>query len=338
MTTIVLVILIVLSFFLLRPILMSIIAGLILAFIFYPIYCRLNNKIKSENLSAGLMCFLLISLLILPLLFLIPLVVDQSIKIYMASQEINFAELIEGIFPSLFASEDFSKEIGSVTSSFVTKITNYLMNSLSEMILNFPTLFLQSLVVFFTFFFVLRDKDKIISYIKSLSPFSKEIEKKLFDSSRAITNSVIYGQFVIGTLQGLLVGVGFFILGISNALILTLLACLAGIFPVIGTAVVWVPVAIYLLVTGDAFSAIGIVIFGLVSSSLDNFLRPIIISRRTHMNSLLILIGMIGGLFLFGILGFILGPLVLAYLLIILELYRNKKVSDILIQESKIKC
>jgi predicted PurR-regulated permease PerM len=181
---------------------------------------------------------------------------------------------------------------------------------------------------------VLRDKDKIMLYIKSLSPFSKEIEKKLFDSSRAITNSVIYGQVVIGILQGLLVGVGFFVLGIPNALILTLLACLVGILPVIGTAIVWVPVTIYLLVIGDAFSAIGIIIFGLVSSSLDNLIRPIIVSKRAKMNSLLVLLGMIGGLFLFGVLGFILGPLILAYLLIILELYRNKKVSGILIEES----
>ena len=95
---------------------------------------------------------------------------------------------------------------------------------------------------------------------------------------------------------------------------------------IIGTTIIWAPIVIYLLLTGDTFSAMGITIFGLVSSLIDNFLRPIIVSRRTKINSALVLVGMIGGLFFFGVLGFILGPLILAYLLIILEIYRKKRV------------
>lgn len=335
MTAIILLALIVLSFFLLKPILLSIIVGFILAFIFYPLYTKLNYYLKSPNISSGLICTFLILLIVLPLWFLTPIVIDQSIKVFIASQQIDFVSVLKGIFPSIFASEEFSIEIGSIISSFVTKSTNSLMNSLSQIILNFPTLFLQSVVVFFTFFFVLRDKDKLIMYLKTLSPFPKQIENKLFDSSKAITNSVIYGQVIIGIIQGIVTGLGFFIFNVSNASLLTLLASLAGIFPVIGTAIVWIPVAIYLFIDGNTFAAIGVTIFGIISSSIDNLLRPIIVSKRAKMNSLLILIGMIGGLFLFGILGFILGPLILAYLLIILELYRSKKVSNILIEEGK---
>ena len=334
-TTVPLIVLVVLSFFLLKPILLSIIFGLILAFVFTPIYDRFYKITKSKNISATLICLLLILLIVLPLWFFTPIIIDQSIKIYLASQQMDFVTPIKNIFPSLFASEEFSAEIGSIIHSFVTKVTNSLMNSLSQLILNFPNLFLQSLVVFFTFFFVLRDKEQLLSYIKSLLPFSKDIEKKLFESSKGITSSVIYGQIVIGIIQGLLVGVGFFIFRIPNALFLTLLACLAGVFPIIGTAIIWVPVVIYLLIAGNTFPAIGVIIFGLISSSLDNFIRPIIVSKRTQMHSSLVLIGMIGGLLLFGVLGLILGPLILAYLLIILEIYRNKKVSGIFIQQPK---
>ena len=242
----------------------------------------------------------------------------------------DFVKPLKNIFPALFASEEFSAEIGSILHSFVTKITNKLMNSLSTLILNFPTIFLQSLVVFFTLFFVLRDKEEMISYIKSLLPFTKDVEKKLFEMSKNITSSVIYGQIVIGIIQGLLLGAGLFIFKVPNALMLTLLSCLVGIFPVIGVAIIWIPVAIYLLIAGNTFPAVGVIIFGLVSSSIDNFLRPIIVSKKTQMPSSLILIGMIGGFFLFGILGLILGPLILAYLLIILEIYRNKRTPSIL--------
>jgi predicted PurR-regulated permease PerM len=334
MTTILLIALIVLSFFLLKPILLSIIFGLILAFVFTPVYNWLYKIIKSKNISATIICLLLILLIVLPLWFLTPIVIDQSIKIYLASQQMDFVTPLKNIFPSLFASEGFSAEIGSIMHSFVTKVTNSLMNSLSKLILNFPTLFLQSLVVFFTFFFALRDKEQLLSYIKSLLPFSRDIEKKLFKSSKAITSSVIYGQIVIGIIQGLLVGLGFFIFRVPNSLLLTLLACLAGVFPIIGTAIIWVPVAIYLLLAGNTFPAIGVIIFGLISSSLDNFIRPIFVSKRTQMHSSLVLIGMIGGLFLFGVLGLILGPLILAYLLIIVEIYRNKKVPGIFIKQN----
>jgi predicted PurR-regulated permease PerM len=333
MTTIILVVLIVLSFFLVRPILLSIIIGIILAFIFIPVYNRIYKATKLQNFSAFLICLLVILLIVLPLWFLTPVLIEQSFKIYLASQQMDFVTPLKNIFPSLFISDEFSAEIGSILYSFVLKMTNSLVNSLSQLILNFPTLFLQFLVVFFTFFFVLRDKEGLISYIKSLLPFSKDVENKLFKSSRDITNSVIYGQIIIGILQGLVVGIGFFIFKIPNALILTLFASLAGIFPIVGTTIIWVPVVIYLVIAGNSFTAIGVTIFGLVSSVIDNFLRPIIVSKRSRMHSSLILIGMVGGLFLFGVLGFILGPLILAYFLIVLEIYRKQKNSEIFIQE-----
>ncbi|MFH1661786.1 MAG: AI-2E family transporter, partial [Candidatus Falkowbacteria bacterium] len=195
------------------------------------------------------------------------------------------------------------------------------------------TLFLQSLVVLFTFFFVLRDKEELVLYLKSLSPFTKEVEKKFFDSSKRITASVIYGQVIIGLAQGLVAGVGFFIFGVPNALFLTMLAALAGIFPVIGTAIIWVPVVIYLVLEGSTFATVGVGIFGIISSSIDNFLRPIIVSKRTDIHISVLLVGMIGGLFLFGVLGFILGPLILAYLFILLEVYRNRTVPGFFIKK-----
>lgn len=332
-TTALLIALIILSFFLLKPILLSIILGLILAFVFTPVYDWLYKIIKSKNLSASLVCFFLILLIVLPIWFLTPTIIDQSIKIYVSSQQMDFVTPIKNIFPSLFASEEFSAEVGSVISSFVTKITNSLMNSLSKLILNFPTLFLQSLVVFFTFYFVLRDKEQLLSYIRSLLPFPKDIEKKLFESSKGITSSVIYGQIIVGLLQGLIIGIGFFIFRVPNALFLTLLASLAGVFPIIGTMIIWLPVLIYLLIAGNTLAAVGVLIFGIVSSHIDNFLRPIIVSKRTQMHSSLVLIGMIGGLFLFGVLGLILGPLILAYLLIILEIYRHREVQGIFLQQ-----
>ena len=324
----------VLSFFLLKPVLMAIIVALILAFIFSPIYDFLVKKTNSKNLSVLLIMMFLLVIILLPIWFLTPILIDQSLKVFQATQQIDFVGPLQKIFPALFASDQFSNEIGLIISSFTTKMANLLVNLFAGIILNFPTIFLQLIVVFFSFYFVLRDKKEVMNYIRSISPFSKEVEKKLFESSKGITASVIYGQVIVGVVQGIIVGIGFLIFGVPNALFLTLLATLAGIFPVIGTAIIWLPVLIYFMIAGNTIPAIGILVFGAISSTVDNFLRPMIVSKRTNLHSAIVIIVMIGGLFMFGILGVILGPLILAYLIILLEVYRKKTFPNILIRET----
>ncbi len=325
----------VLSFFLLRPIILSILFGIILAFIFVPIYNFTFRYIKSKNIAALLMCLILILLFVIPTWYLAPVAIDQSIKFYMNSQNTDFVTPLKTIFPSLFQSEQFANEIGLTIQSFVTKTTNSLMNSFSSIILNFPKIFLQLIIVVFTFFFVLKDKEDLIGYLKSILPFSKEVEKRLFKSSKDLTVSILYGQIVLGAAQGIVVGIGFFIFGVPNALLLTFLVVLAGIFPIVGATIVWIPVVIYLLIAGNNLGALGIIIFGIISSLVENLFKPIFISRRTNMNSSIILFGMVGGIFLFGLLGMVVGPLILAYLLILLEAYRAKKLPDAILQSAK---
>ena len=172
----------------------------------------------------------------------------------------------------------------------------------------------------------------MVDYIKSLLPFPKDVEKKLFQYSEGITSSVLYGQVVIGIIQGIIAGIGFFIFQVPNPLFLTLLAILAGVLPIIGTALIWLPVAIYLFIAGNTFSTIGVLFFGVISSTVDNIIRPMIVSRKTSIHSSIVLIGMIGGIFMFGIMGLILGPLILSYLLIIIELYRKRKSPGVFIE------
>jgi len=332
-TAILLVLLIVLSFLILKPILISIIVALVLVFIFSPVYDWINKYIKVKTISVLLITVFLIAIILLPLWFLTPILIKQAFAIFQATQQIDFVTPLKSIFPDLFASEQFAIEIGAILSSFTTKITNSLVNSLSNIILNFPTLLLQFTVVLFTFFFVLRDKDKVLEYVKTLLPFSKDVEEKLLKYTSGITASLVYGQIVIGIIQGLILGIGFLIFGVPNALLMTLIAIIAGILPIIGPFLVWVPVVIYLFITGSTVSAWGVLTFGIISSSIDNFLRPLIVSKRTKINSGILLISMVGGLFFFGILGLLLGPLIISYLLILLEIYRGKAKPKIIIEE-----
>ena len=313
-----------LSFFLLRPLLLSIFLGVILAFIFYPVYNLMVKGIKNKNIAALLICLVLLAIILLPLIFLTPVLIDQSVKLYISSQNLDFITPLKKIFPSLFISDEFSLSIANTVQSFITKAIDSLMNSFANVILELPTIILQLVIVFFTLFYSLRDKDEIIKYVKSILPFSPEVENKLFKASKDVTSSVIFGMVIVGALQGLITGIGFFIFRVPNALLLSLFAIIGGILPIVGPAIIWVPVVIYLLIGGNTFAAAGIVMFGILSHIPDYLVRPLFLSKRTQLNAGIASIGMIGGIFFFGVLGVLLGPLILSYLIIVMELFKKK--------------
>ncbi len=320
--------LIVLSFFLLKPLIMPIIIGVILAFIFAPIYRFVLRFLKKKTLSAIVVCIILIALFIIPLWYAVPLAIDESIKFYVESQKWDFTTPLKNIFPSIFKSDEFAAEIGRAIHTFVSNTANSLMNYLSQVLLKFPSIVLKLLVTLFAFFFFLRDRDNISEYIRSLLPFSKDVKNKLFKSSNDLTFSILYGQVGIGILEGIVTGTGLFIFNVPGALLLTVISTIAGILPIIGTAVVWVPVVVYLFIQNSPVAALGVMLFGLVSSFMESFLKPLFISKRAKMNTAIVLFGMVGGLMLLGLIGVVIGPLILAYLFIILEIYRDKRIQE----------
>ena len=143
----------------------------------------------------------------------------------------------------------------------------------------------------------------------------------------ALPISVIFGQIIIGIFQGIFTGIGLFIFKAPSPLILSIVAIFVGIIPLIGPWLVWFPVAIYLLLlSGNTFGGIGLMIYGLIIISwIDTIVRPLIVSKTAKVSSPIVLIGMVGGLFVFGILGLIIGPLILSYISLILEMYKDKK-------------
>jgi predicted PurR-regulated permease PerM len=325
--------LIVLAFFVVRPILIAIILGILLAFIFSSTYRLILKLTKKKNLSAFLVCILLMALIIVPLWYLAPVLINQAIKFYLAAQQMDFITPLTNLFPNFFNSDSFSNEVANAIRVFITNSTDSLINSFTNFLVNIPKIILELVVVFFTFFFVLRDGDRLVLYIKSLIPFSKDVEDKLVKSTRDITLSILYGQVIVGIIQGLIASIGFFIFKVPNAVLLMVISAFAGIIPIFGNVIVWLPVAIYFLLAGNTLAALGVAAFGLISILIETLIKPVFISKFSKINTSIVLIGIIGGMMVFGLFGVILGPLILAYLLIIFEVYRDKKTPDVFIQQ-----
>lgn len=316
-------VLIAISLIVLWPIFLSVITGLILAYMLYPVYKLVFKVIREKNISALIIVLLVIFLLFIPIWFVFPIMLRQLVDIYIYTQTLDFSIILKGIVP-----ESLSKDTMMIITTFISKVANEIFSRSSETLLNIPNLALQAVVILFVFFFAMRDLDKLKVYVKKLSPFSQEFEKSISKQFRDVTGSVIYGQIIVGIVQGLITGIGLFIFGIPNALVLTIMAMFLSVLPIIGAWLVWLPASIYLLAQGHTGAAIGLFAYGAILVSwIDNIIKPYIVARKTKTSSAIILIGMIGGLIVFGIIGLVLGPLILLYLIIILDAYQSKNLA-----------
>ncbi len=314
-----------LTFFIIKPIIMPIIFGLLFAYIFGPVYKVLQKISGNKNTAAFILVLGLMLMVIVPTIYFVPVIVNQAFDIYVMIQSLNLTEIIQNFVKSDIAST-LAINIDSIIGQFFTGFLSQFKNILTGIA---PLIF-QFAVFLFTFYFATRDADELSLYIRSLSPFSKATETRFLQEFRGITNAIIFGQVLIGITQGLALGAGLFFLGVPKALILTFIASLVSIIPVLGSWLIWLPASIFLLATGKTFAGVFLLLYGaFFVSSIDNLLRPYILSRKTTLPVALSLIGTIGGLFFFGIAGLVLGPLVIAYTLIIIEFYRHGKLKDL---------
>ena len=198
------------------------------------------------------------------------------------------------------------------------------------MVVNLPNIVIQVFVFAFTFFFAIKDSDKLAQYFSDLSPFSKATERRFMREFRGITNSVIIGQVFIGIVQGVALGLCLWILGFENVLSWTIITSIVSIIPIIGAWLVWIPMAVYLVIIGEPTNAVILALYsGIFVSNIDNILRPYILSKSSRLPVVASLIGTIGGLYFLGIVGLVLGPLILAYALIIIEFYKEGRLDEL---------
>ena len=329
----------IIAYFVIKPIFFSIVYGILLAYLFYPFYMKIDSKIKNETLSALLVSITIFTIIFVLLVLLLGTLLNQVVSFYLSLQNIDFRLLIEQLTPSFISELDLSKTIASSLSNSISKVIANLATTLGDFLFDIPIILLQTIIVFLIFFFSLRDGEKAFEYFKSLSHLKKETQDKFFKHFKGITQSVLIGQVVVGMIQGLVAGIGYLIFGVPNAVFLTLLTVGIGIIPIIGPWLVWIPVDAYLFLDGRTAAGIGLLIYGLVFVNwIDTVIRPLIVSRKTEINPAIILIGMIGGLFVFGIIGLIIGPLVLAYVILVLEIYRKQNSNEpIMFEKIKVK-
>ncbi len=301
--------LVLLSFKILQPYLIVILSSFILAYLVKPLYKRISPKF-GNSFSAIICIFLLFVAIVLPLGAIIGGVSNQAYEL------VNQKNVVE--FFSNISNLPIIEKLNIDLSEIIKSGTSFVISLLSSFLSYLPSLIISILILFFGIYYILTGWDEIIIKLKGFLPFkNKEKTTKEIDSA---TKGIIYGSFLIALIQFAVSAIGFYLSGVKAFLLLPALIFFLAFIPSLGPTIVWVPLAIYYLLTQNWGTFIGVLITGVILSIYaDTILRSKILGGKSDINPFVMLVGILGGISLFGIFGFVIGPLVLVYTLKILE-------------------
>jgi predicted PurR-regulated permease PerM len=326
---------------LIAPFFGSIVWGVIVAIVFRPIFLWLKVKLGGRPNTAAALCLLLIlALVVLPAFLLGVALVQEAANVYVQLQsgEIDLAVMFNRVRDSLpgWAKDMFISagwtDLAAARRTLGSSLST-LLESIAGSALSVGQGALQLLaalgVMLFLAFFLLRDGEKIANSMKHALPLRPSVRDRLIEHFIVVIRATLKGTVVVAVMQGLVGGLIFWMLGIEAPILWGLLMGLFSLFPAVGTGIVWVPVAIYLLVTGSVAEGLILVFCGLfVIGLIDNILRPILVGHDTKMPEFVVLIATVGGLTLMGLNGVIIGPIIAAMFMAVWEIAARTRFWD----------
>jgi predicted PurR-regulated permease PerM len=325
----------------LQPFAGSMAWGIFLAFLLFPLHQWLSRKLGGRpNWSAGVLTGLTPFALLIPITFLGIVFANQARALVAFIQEKNFkldgATLMQlEQYPVIGPVARLAREQLSVSGD---DIQNWLTNSAQAIVGNiasfsggFVLSALGTLVGFFfmlfLLFFFLRDGSAMFDRLQRLIPVPEEHREQLFHHLASVTRGVFYGIGLTAIFQGVLVSIGFAIAGLPSPVVFGVLAAILALLPAGGAAIVWIPAVIYLAAIGHWGMFIFLLIWGVIVSTSDNFLRPILVARYAPVSAFMVFVGVVGGIAAFGTIGIVVGPVFLALVAAILEYFDEKVIA-----------
>ncbi len=282
---------------------------------------------RFPGLASFLTIILVFLMIITPLILLGILVFNQAQDFYigLAAGESRFGlgEIFE-IFTAQFPALELLLPIFNSIDEYAREIVGFLAGNLGSIFSRLASVVLNVFITLIALYFFLKDGRHFRSALLQLSPLDDKDDAMIIDNLGRVVNSVIKGSLLVALLQGVLAGLGYLIFGLPNAALWGAMTTFTALIPGIGTAVILVPAGLYLVSIGHTSAAIGLFIWGfLLVGGIDNLIKPQFIAGAAGLHPFLILMSVLGGLIIFGIYGFLLGPLLLGFLFALLDMYKR---------------
>lgn len=321
------------AWFVLRPLLAPMVLAVLIAVIVFPVYTWLRRRLAGRRLPAAVTTLGLLTAGVgAPAFGLLMLFVRQAQAVLSevlgeAENRSRLAGLVEQLLEWLTQlaqatigdAVDFGRIFGDSAQNFATVLYERLPDFFTRVGRFAFGIFLLYLVLFVL---LLRGRALVDLFVE-LSPMGQEHSRRILRRLERTIKGMFLGTLAAALIQGIVGALGFWLVGFQNYLIWGVLLAGAGLIPVFGTGVVWVPAVIYLALAGETGAALWMLLVGAVVGSVDNLVKPLLIHERAEVHPLLVFVGLFGGLFSFGPMGLLYGPLLVACLVEMLRIYRD---------------
>jgi len=314
----------------------AILWAVILAILFDPVQRTLEKWLGGRrNVAAGLSVLVCICVVVIPGSVVLAALAQEAAGLYsrINSQEFDIGALLARIrnsLPSFMLDALSALHLGDVTE-IQARLTSFLLQASQAVATRAVTIgqgtaqLLVSLgVMLYLLFFLFRDGARLAAMIRNASPLSDRYTDHILSKFSSVVKATVLGNVIVAAVQGAIGGVTFWMLGIKAALLWGVLMAVLSLLPAVGAALVWVPAAGYLLLSGDYLKGVILIVIGtLVISTVDNLLRPPLVGKGTRLPDYVVLISTLGGISLIGMNGFVLGPLIAAVFVAVWSLFTD---------------
>lgn len=306
-------------------------AGVVSIIIYRPYrYCTRRFK-RRESPVALLFTIAIFLIIVIPVISIFFLLTQEVVDAYSRYKDvlldINFSSYFSKFFETPFGASlqkfiNPSESQSELITKIASGITTFLLSHAQNIAKNTGVLIFRLIIMLIGIFFFLRDGEKITNFVKKLLPLETEMKDVVVKKLDETVNAVLIGMLVTAMVQGFLLSIGFLIFGVGYPVLFGVLTFILALLPFGGAVPVWLGGAIYLFITGRIGAGIGLIIWGaLLVSSIDNFLKPILIGEKTRIPFFLLFLSMLGGIMSFGLTGLFIGPVLVAVLLALFKVY-----------------
>jgi predicted PurR-regulated permease PerM len=297
----------------------------IIALLFTPLYRWLLPRVSHRPTVAALVTLLIVLVIVvLPLALVAASLVREAAAVYerLQSGELNPAQYFHGVFDALpnwitvvldrFGLVNFSTLQRRLTTA-LTQGTQFIATQTFSIGQNTFEFVASVFITLYLSFFLIRDGNAVVHAMWDAVPLATVHKQALLEKFTTVIRATVKGNLLVAAIQGALGGIGFWYLDVSGALLCAVMMAFLSLLPAVGAGLVWVPVAIYFLLVGALWKSVALLAYGvLVIGLVDNLLRPILVGKDTRMPDYVVMITTLGGIAVFGINGFVLGPVIAA--------------------------
>jgi predicted PurR-regulated permease PerM len=315
--------------------------GAILALMFSPLFLRLLKKMpKKRTLAALLTVSIILVLVILPVGFISALLAQEAASVYqrVESGELSVSRYFQQVFDALPAwitgllERSGLNNLGLIqarVSDSLAKGSQFIATQALGIGQNAFDFLVSFFIMLYLLFFFLRDGAALSRRIREAIPMEADIKRNLFSKFTTVIRATVKGNIAVAMLQGALGGLIFWFLGIHAPVLWGTLMAFLSLLPAVGAALVWIPVAIYFLAIGAIWQGVVLIAFGvLVIGLVDNILRPVLVGKDTKMPDYVVLVSTIGGMSLFGLNGFVIGPVIAAMFMAAWDIFAKARQAE----------